>query len=157
MESTWHVRWRPGWEVMCSDGQTREQCMWRRCLLLSTTDKHARTAAPHRSTLGPRTSRVQSRSAGGCAERNQTARTGRCSSISVSPPPSSFGVVRRDCGQSLPASLPPTIVPALLCAACCTNTRRAHSRHPNTLLASNDTSLHPHSTLINHCLLRFCH
>jgi hypothetical protein len=104
---------------------------------------------------------VQSRSGGGCAEAKLCCVHRHCplsSLISISPPPSWLGLSSgTTAGQSarLACRRLSRACPALLAA---TNTRPAQSRHhPNTLLASDDTSLHPHTTLISHNLLILCH
>lgn len=99
--------------------------------------------------------------AAGVQRQNYVAVHRHCtlsSLISISPPPSWLGLSSgTTAGQS--ARLACRRLSRLPCFELAgTNTRPAQSRHhPNTLLASDDTSLHPHTTRTIHSLLSLCH
>ena len=144
-----------------TDGQTLEQCMWRNVYLMYcypplNKRSHGSTAPWHtRATL------CNLALAAGVQRQNYVACTGTrtlSSLISISPPPSWLGLSSgTTAGQS--ARLACRRLSRLPCFELAgTNTRPAQSRHhPNTLLASDDTSLHPHTTRTIHSLLSLCH
>ena len=139
------------------DGQTLEQCMWRNVDLMYCypPPTNAHTAAPRRGTLGPRCAISLCRL--WCRAELYRACTSS-SLISISPPPSWLGLSSgTTAGQS--ARLACRRLSRLPCFELAgTNTRPAQSRHhPNTLLASDDTSLHLHTTRTIHSLLSLCH
>jgi len=155
------VRWWPVREGMCMSMGKHLNSACGEMFTLCTAIHRRQTLTRQHRAVAHSDHGVQSRSAGCGAEAKLYRACTSSSLISISPPPSWLGWSSgTTAGLSFASSSCRRLSRAcpVWLACCCTNTRPAQSRHhPNTLLASDDTSLHLHTTPISHILLRFCH